>query len=110
MQEGGVYPGYGGRVGTRVGAGEGYTGTQPLRLRYPYLVIFLRYEPTHGQMKAIPSYFMRFLRYGLRLTSQIPSFDPQIDLQMTLPVTLQTGPEMALQMPQIDPQISYGPE
>ena len=67
-----VYPGWRGVPGvgegctgvgySRVGTGEGYTGTQPFGSQDPYLVLFQPQGPTHGQMKAIPVYFMRFLR------------------------------------------------
>ena len=63
----------------RVGTGEGYTGTPPVPSQYPYLTIFKAKGPTHGQMKAILRIFMRFLRYDLRLTSDIPQNDLRID-------------------------------
>ena len=55
----GVYPGW---VGTWGGLGGCYTGYLPGTLQDPYLVIFREAEPTHGQMKAILDYLMRFLR------------------------------------------------
>ena len=67
---GGVYPGW---VGTGVGW-EGYTGYYPIPSQDPYLTIFSLKISTYGQMKAISRFLMRFLRYGLELTS----FDPQI--------------------------------
>ena len=44
-----VYPGWGMGGWAR----EGYTGTPPDPSQGPNISIFLRYEPTHGQMKAI---------------------------------------------------------
>ena len=61
---GGGVPG----VGDTGVAGRGtIPGTQPDRPRYPYLVIFKAKEPTHGQMKAILRFLMRFLRLTLRM-------------------------------------------
>ena len=65
----GVYPGYG-TGGDRVGAGEGYTGYPARLLQDPIFSIFKAKASTHGQMKGILRYFMRFLRMGLRLTSE----------------------------------------
>ena len=52
-----VYPGWwqGGVAGWVPGGctGEGYTGTQPTLIPGPIFNLFLRLEPTHGQMKAI---------------------------------------------------------
>ena len=45
-----------GWVGTRVGTGEGYTGTQPGLLPGPIFNLILRQGPTYGQMKAILLY------------------------------------------------------
>ena len=43
---------------------EGYTRYPPSHPRVPYLVIFEVKGPTHGRMKAILMYLMRFLRLG----------------------------------------------
>ena len=53
-----VYPGY----GSWVAGWEGYTGTQPDHAQDPIYNIFKAQDPTHGQMKAISDYPMRFLR------------------------------------------------
>ena len=50
-----------------VGGSGGYTGTHPAPSNDPYSVIFSLKGHTHGQMKAILSYFMRFLEIGSRI-------------------------------------------
>ena len=57
-------------------------------------------------MKVFLVYSMRFLSMA---SERVPEW-PQNDLNMTLPGPPQTGPEMALIDPQIDPQETYGPE
>ena len=81
---GGVYPGWWGRW---VGWGGLYR-VLPSTLQDLDLVIFQALDPTYGQMKAIQLYSMRFLRYDLRMTSELTRYDPR----MTSQVTLQTGP------------------
>ena len=58
---GGVYPGWW-MVGTGVGGWEGYTGTPPVHSQDTIFSIYLRLRPTYGQMKAILSNLVRFLR------------------------------------------------
>ena len=68
--------------GDWVVAGEGYTGTHHQPSQGPILTIFLASDPTHGQMKVILLFSMRFPEIGSR-----------IDLRMTiltLESTLQT--------------------
>ena len=62
--------------GTGVAGWEGYTGTHPAMPPGSHIDHILRLGPTHGQMKAIQLYSMRFPRYGPELTT----FDPRIDL------------------------------
>ena len=64
-----MYPGW---VGTGWVAGEGYTGTHPDHAQDPYLVIFQVISPTHGQMKAISGFYMRFPEIGSRIDLRMP--------------------------------------
>ena len=58
MPGGGGVPGYG-----MAGVGrEGYTGYSPSTVPGPIFNIFQAISPTYGQMKAILTYLMRFLR------------------------------------------------
>ena len=58
-------------VGSWVGAGRGYTGYPPSTIPGPIFNIFLRLRPTHGQMKAILRFLMRFPEMGLELTLEL---------------------------------------
>ena len=59
-----MYPGY----GDRVGGGRGYTGPHPVPSQDRYLPYSEAKGPTHGQMKAILEFIMRFPKMGLELT------------------------------------------
>ena len=50
----------------------GYTGYYPAPSQYPELVIFQAPGPTHGQMKAISRFIMRFPKIGSRIDLRIP--------------------------------------
>ena len=68
-------------VGWLGGYLEGYTGYYPDCSQDPYLVIFQALEPTHGQMKGILVYLMRFPRKGPRMVPESTQNDPRIDPQ-----------------------------
>ena len=60
------------RGGGMTGGREGcYTGYPAGPSQDPYISIFKAGGPTHGQMKAFPEVSMRFLRYDLRMTSDM---------------------------------------
>ena len=59
MLGGRVYPGW---CGSWVGLEGYYTGTPSHPSQDPIFNIFLRLKPTHGQMKAILRYLVRFPR------------------------------------------------
>ena len=77
-----------------VGTWVGYTGYLPGPSQDPYISLFLRQGPTHGQMKAFFSKTMRFLRLGPRMTSELTQNDLRIDPDRPSRLTSQTGPEM----------------
>ena len=54
-------------VWDRVGSGRDYTGTLPDPSQTGYIQLFEVKGPTHGQMKAILWYSVRFLRLGPRM-------------------------------------------
>ena len=93
-------------VGRWVGGWRGYTRYPVPTLQDPYLVIFEPQDPTHGRMKAILRYLMRFLRPGPDKGLELTRIDLRIDLQLTS----QTGPQMPSDLRYPGPQISHGPE
>ena len=85
---------------TRGGAGwvgrEGYTGYYQIPLRDPYSVIFKVLSPTHGQMKAIYSCFMRFPEIGSRIDLELTQNRPQIALRIDLPDWSPDSPQIPI--------------
>ena len=83
-------------------AGGAIPVPHPAPSQGPYIELILKAGPTHGQMKGKSSTLMRFPEIGSRKGPRMTQNDPE----STLKTTLQTGPEMASDGPEIDPQIS----